>query len=255
MRILGITPSKKNRVLVDLEGPEAPEAIEPLELALDVVESSGIYVGDDVSAKDLARLQEDDTKWRVRQAALHLLSYKPIAKQELRRRLRSKSFPNALVEWCLGRLEEQGLIDDRAFASAYVRSRIRLRPRGRRRLVQELRQKGVSAETAAQAIDDVFGNEETSERALACAAARRWLDRQSSTLIESLASEDRSDEGEARTSSAWGWRKPRPARGKRWRPTPLVGSGWFTDPLPSIIPEVPLEASAPVSRRLTVARR
>jgi len=63
-------------------------------------------------------------------------------------------------------------------------------------LAQELREKGVSAEITEQAIDQVFSNEETSERALACAAARRWLDRQGVTLIESLAGAERSDERE-----------------------------------------------------------
>jgi regulatory protein len=181
---------KKNRVRVHLEGTE------PLEIALDVMERSGLHVGDDVTIQDLAQLQEDDTKWRVRHAALHLLSYTPRAEQELRRRLRSKNFPHALVESCLHLLEEQGLIDDHAFAAAYVRSRIRLKPTGRFRLTKELRQKGVSAEIAEEAIDQAFGNEETSERALACAAARRWLDRQGSSLIEGLAGADRSEERE-----------------------------------------------------------
>ena len=195
MRVLRIQlmPRKKNRVLVHLDGLEG---IDPLEIALDVMERSGIHVGDTVSAKDLVQLQEDDTKWRTRQAALHLLSYRPRAEQELRGRLRSKGFPHALVEWCLRLLEEQGLIDDQAFASAFVRSRIRLRPRGRFRLTQELRQKGVSAEVAEQAIDQAFSNEETSEPDLARAAARGWLDRQGSTLIESLAGTDRPEERE-----------------------------------------------------------
>ena len=189
MRVLRIqlAPRKKNQVLVHLEGTED---IEPLKIALDVMERSGLHVGDDVTAKDLAQLQEDDTKWRVRQAALHLLSYRPRAEQELRRRLRSKGFPHALVEWCLRLLEEQGLIDDHAFASAYVRSRIRLRPRGRFRLAQELRQKGVSAEVAEQAIDQAFSNEEPSEQDWARAAARSWLARQGPTLTESLAGTD-----------------------------------------------------------------
>ena len=54
----------------------------------------------------------------------------------------------------------------------------------------------MSAEVAEQAIDQAFSNEETSEQDLACAAARGWLDRQGSTLIESLASADRSKERE-----------------------------------------------------------
>ena len=198
MKVLRIqlTPRKKNQVLVHLEGTEPTKPIAPIELALDVMERSGIHVGDDVTAKDLAQLQEDDRKWRVRQAALHLLSYRPRAEQELRRRLRSKGFPHALVEWCLRLLEEQGLIDDHAFASAFVRSRIRLRPRGRFRLAQELRQKGVSAEVAEQAIDRAFDSEDTSERALACAAARSWLSRQGPALTESLAGTDSSKERE-----------------------------------------------------------
>ena len=181
---------KKNRVLVHSEGAE------PLEIALDVMERSGIHVGSNLTTQDVAQLQEDDTKWRVRQAALHLLSYRPRAEQELRRRLRSKDFPHASVEWCLRALKEEGLIDDHAFASAYVRSRIRLKPRGRFRLTQELRQKGVSAEIAEEAIDQAFSNEETSEGDLACAAARRWLDRQGATLIESLADAERCDKRE-----------------------------------------------------------
>jgi len=181
---------KKNQTLVHLEG------IEPIEIALDVMERSGIHVGDTVTAKDLARLKEDDIKWRVHQAALHLLSYRPRAEQELRLRLRSKDFPHAIVEWCLRLLDEQGLIDDHAFASAFVRSRIRLKPRGRFRLAQELRQKGISAEVAGEAIDQAFGDVETSEQDLAYAAARGWLDRQGSTLVESLASTDRSSERE-----------------------------------------------------------
>ena len=77
-----------------------------------------------------------------------------------------------------------------------MRSRIRLKPRGRFRLSQELRQKGVSAEVAEQAIAEAFSNEETSEQDLACAAARGWLSRQGSALIESLAGTGPSKERE-----------------------------------------------------------
>jgi regulatory protein len=197
MKVLRIQllPRKKNRVLVHLE---ALDGMEPLEIALDVVERSGLHVGDSVTAIHLAQLQADDTKWQTRQAALHLLSYRPRAEQELRARLRAKGFAHASVEWCLRLLKEQGLIDDHAFASAFVRSRIRLRPRGRFRLTQELRQKGVSAEVAEQAIAEAFSNEETSERDLACVAARGWLDRQGATLIESLAGTDRTERERAR---------------------------------------------------------
>ena len=185
-----LAPRKRNRVLVHVESQE------PLEIALDVMDRSGIHVGTRLEPADLARLREDDAKWGVRQAALHLLSYRPRAEQELRIRLRAKSFPPALVEWCVQLLREQGLLDDHAFASSYVRSRICLRPRGRFRLRQELRQKGVATDIADQAIEEAFLEAETSDAALAMDAALRWVERQSETVSKALAANVRSRERE-----------------------------------------------------------
>ncbi|SVC69990.1 uncharacterized protein METZ01_LOCUS322844, partial [marine metagenome] len=38
---------------------------EPIEIALDVVEQSGIHVGDEVTTEILKLLREGDMKWRV----------------------------------------------------------------------------------------------------------------------------------------------------------------------------------------------
>ena len=63
-----LAPRSRNRVLVHLED------LDPLEIALDVMDRSGVHVGSELEPADLAHLQEDDTKWHVRQVALHLLS-------------------------------------------------------------------------------------------------------------------------------------------------------------------------------------
>ncbi len=192
MKVLRIRRAarKGDRVLVHAEGQE------PFELARDVIERSGIRVGVELGSVDLARLREDDTKWRVRQTALHLLSYRPRAEHELRARLRAKGFPPALVEWCIHRLRELGLLDDRAFASAHVRSRMRLRPRGRSKLKEELRQKGVVAHIADEVIAEAFLEEETSEEALAMEAARSWVERQGRVVARALSSDRFSEERE-----------------------------------------------------------
>ena len=66
-----LTPRSRTRVLVHLED------LDPLEIALDVMNRSGVHVGSELEPADLAHLREDDTKWRVRQVALHLLSSRP----------------------------------------------------------------------------------------------------------------------------------------------------------------------------------
>ena len=180
-----LAPRKRTQVLIHLDNTD-----EPIEIALDVVEQSGIHVGDEVTTEILKLLREDDMRWRVRQAALHLLSYRPRTEHELRIRLHAKGFHDNFVESCLRLLENQGLLNDHAFALAHVRSRIRFHVRGRVRLSQELRQKGVSTKIANRAIDEVFNDEETSEEELACDAARQWISRQNQSSRNALVSTD-----------------------------------------------------------------
>jgi regulatory protein len=46
------------------------------------------------------------------------------------------------------------MLDDQAFASLWVESRDRARPRGERALRQELRQKGIDSETIARTLEE-----------------------------------------------------------------------------------------------------
>ncbi|HID11107.1 MAG TPA: RecX family transcriptional regulator, partial [Candidatus Latescibacteria bacterium] len=60
-----------------------------------------------------------------------------------------------------GRLEELGLLDDKEFARAWVEERLRLRPRWRRALREELARKGISREVVEEALHEgLFGVEE-----------------------------------------------------------------------------------------------
>ena len=52
------------------------------------------------------------------------------------------------------RLADLGVLDDAAFARTWLESRDRARPRGERALQMELRQKGIDADTVAQALVD-----------------------------------------------------------------------------------------------------
>lgn len=77
------------------------------------------------------------------------------------------------MEAALERCAELGYLDDRAFAAAYARDRIRLRPRAPALMEAELRRKGVSSEDARRGIARAMEDEDTSEEALLRRAARR----------------------------------------------------------------------------------
>jgi len=83
------------------------------------------------------------------------------SRKELRDKLAKRDVPDELAERLLDRFGEVGLVDDAAFARAWVESRQRSRGLARRALAQELRRKGVDDETARTALDDLDPDQET----------------------------------------------------------------------------------------------
>ncbi|HEX7241809.1 MAG TPA: regulatory protein RecX [Longimicrobiaceae bacterium] len=170
MKITAIETQKNDpeRVNVHVDGAFR------LALGAEIAWSAHLHVGDEVTEALLEELERRDRAWKAREAALVLLSFRPRTAAELRRRLREKEFPEEVVEECLAGLDGLGLVDDAAFAAMFVRDRVRLKPRGVRRLAQELREKGVDADTAQAAITGVFEDAEVSETELAREAAAKW---------------------------------------------------------------------------------
>lgn len=68
----------------------------------------------------------------------------------------------------LDRLKEEGYLNDRRFASAWARGRLRTKPMGPYRLSRELEVKGVEAQLVREILEDVY--EEGEEPV----AAGRW---------------------------------------------------------------------------------
>lgn len=99
--------------------------------------------------------------------ALELLSFRARSESELERRLLRGGHSPSTTASALRRCRELGYLDDRAFALAHVRDRLRLRPKGRRALRSELFRKGVDGELAEAAIDEAFAEAGVDEADLA----------------------------------------------------------------------------------------
>lgn len=151
-------------------------------LAEELVLDAGLHAGDSVDPAALVDLERRDEPYRARDAALNLLSYRARSTAELRRRLLRKGFEAAVVDRCLEDMRGHGYLDDAAFAEAFVRDRLRMRPRGRRRLVAELRGKGVDPDTAAAAVDRALQEADATEEQLSLEAARAWAARNRARL-------------------------------------------------------------------------
>jgi regulatory protein len=115
-------------------------------------------------------------------AAARFLEARSRSVVEVRRRLTGAGYQRALVDGAIERLLELGVLDDRAFAEAWIASRDRARPRGERVLRQELLQKGIDRPL----IDELLEERRTTEDGEAgepdVEAARRLLERNARSL-------------------------------------------------------------------------
>jgi regulatory protein len=174
------------RVRLYLDGEEDPR----LELAIDLFMRAGLAAGDSISEARFRALERDNERHRARDAALNLLAHRARSREELRRRLWRKEIPDALIEETLAWLEERGYVDDRAFAESFVRDRLRLRPRGRVGLIQELTKKGVDRDVADAAIAAVMDAENVAEVDLARRSAEAWARKNARVLRNAGKSRD-----------------------------------------------------------------
>ncbi|YAL84303.1 regulatory protein RecX [Dermacoccaceae bacterium W4C1] len=84
----------------------------------------------------------------------------PRSRAQLEEKLRAKDCQEPVIDQVLDRMQEVGLIDDEAFATAVVNTQRAGRGLARRALRQELRRKGVDDDVAAQALAEVSDEDE-----------------------------------------------------------------------------------------------
>jgi len=112
-----------------------------------------------------------DPEARAREMCLRLLTLAPRTRAQLAEALRKRGIPDEAAGEVLSRFADVGLIDDAAFARAWVESRHYSRGLAGRALSAELKQRGVAADEIRAAIDEQLGPEAE------VSAARRLIER------------------------------------------------------------------------------
>ena len=90
--------------------------------------------------------------------ALSLLSRRELSTKQLRDRLARRKFPSAAVDQVIRRLTADRTLDDSRVAVASARSEASIRRRGKRRVLQRVRQLGIDEDVARAAVDEVFAD-------------------------------------------------------------------------------------------------
>ncbi|MFJ2723196.1 recombination regulator RecX [Streptomyces collinus] len=143
-------------------------------------EPSGEDEGTPSSSRAERGESSGDPAERARAICLRLLTGTPRTRKQLADALRKRDIPEDVADEVLSRFEEVGLIDDGAFADAWVESRHHGRGLARRALARELRTKGVDSALIDEAVGQLDSEqEEATARELVARKLRstRGLDR------------------------------------------------------------------------------
>ncbi len=150
-QITDIRPQKKrqDRVNIFIDGAYA--------LALDRLSAhdARLEIGQEVSEAQLSELLDRAGLDSALSVALRYLAARPRSERELRTRLRQRNIGDAVIDRTVNQLKTRGLLDDFTFAQYWVDQRVTFRPRSRRMLEMELRQKGVDASSIEDATLDM----------------------------------------------------------------------------------------------------
>lgn len=147
MLITDIRTRRKGLSQLYIDGEEA------MKLDTFTLEANGVKVGQSLTDEELFGLIKKSEAHRASEKALYLLEYRARSKKELIDKV-SEVASKETAEQTADRMEELGLIDDREFARVFVRQLFSVKKFGRRRVVQELRIKGISPEIIDEVIEE-----------------------------------------------------------------------------------------------------
>lgn len=145
-----------------------------------------LQVGQELSPEHIQDLELRDEEEKAYQRALRYVSRRPHAEREIRDKLNRNRIPSEICERVVRRLREASLVDDAAFAEAWVENRRLYRPRSARALRHELKQKGVDAAAIDSALRD-FDDEQAAWQA-GRKAIRRYKSLPEETAVKRMQS-------------------------------------------------------------------
>jgi len=107
------------------------------------------------------------TSEKAKYQALKYLSFRPRATQEVRTYLEKKEYSPEIIAEVIAYLKTYSYLDDDKFCQLWIENRCRLKPRGKKGLFFELKNKGIDSSLIEQNINQSFPPEMELEMARA----------------------------------------------------------------------------------------
>lgn len=121
--------------------------------------SCGYISGDEINKEELTAFEEAAGSRRAFNSALNSLDYRDHSEKEIRAKLLRKHDAD-YVDEAVKKLIELDLVNDERYAENYAHELFEHKKFGKMRIKSELRAKGISADIANAAVEELFDEEE-----------------------------------------------------------------------------------------------
>jgi regulatory protein len=129
-------------------------------LHAEIFARAGLSAGSTIDQDTRTRLCARSERVRARVQALRLLARAPHTRKGLARKLSARGYGAAAVRYALERMAELGYLDDRAFAEAWMRSRLSAGRDGGTALYRGLLARGVPRAVADEVVKDMYSHQD-----------------------------------------------------------------------------------------------
>lgn len=153
MTITRIKPLRENQYSLYVDGEFATKVTD------DILFFHKLSEGMDVDAALLNQVVAEARAHFGKERAMYILSYRDHSKAELMRKLQQKTGDPELAQYAADEMEKMGYVDDVRYAQRLAEQLFENKLYGRKRVLQELLQKGIDRETAQDAVDSVETDE------------------------------------------------------------------------------------------------
>ena len=117
-----------------------------------------LFKGREVEETFIEEVKEWDELYHAKQTAMNYVNSRRRSRREVSQKLRDRGYSPTAITGTLSFLEEYDMLDDTAFARAWINDRLLKRSTGRKKLEMELSAKGVEKETITLTLDEVFND-------------------------------------------------------------------------------------------------
>ena len=97
-----------------------------------------------------------DEAGRAYLSGLKMLARRELSEAQIRARLARRQFESDDIDHAVNRLRQERALDDRRTAMACARTEVRVRQRGRARVVRQIEAMGIARDVARAAVNEVF---------------------------------------------------------------------------------------------------